>query len=35
MVDWVARAALRNYQAVERSKYKKINRFSDRIPIGA
>ena len=35
MIEWIVKGALRNYQAVERAKYKKCARFSDKSPIQA
>ena len=35
MIEWIVKGALRNYQVVERSKYKKCARFSDKSPIQA
>ena len=35
MVEWVVRASLRNYQAVEHGKYRTVARFKDKTPIEA
>lgn len=35
MVEWVVKAALRSYHEVEKSKHKKLARFSDRTVLEA